>query len=159
MVKALIVVDPGLVADRGAILDPLSEHGHAPEDVTHVILIHHHPDHAVNTAPFPNAEMVDAWARYVGDQWLDHSGDGYRVSASVWLMLTPGHTSEDLSVIVETADAVVACTHAWWHADRTTVDPLAEDQAALEVSGRRILATVDRVVPGHGEPFETGRSG
>jgi hypothetical protein len=54
----------------------------------------------------------------------------------------------------------VACTHAWWHADRTPeADPLAEDQAALEVSRRRILATVDRVVPGHGEPFETGRSG
>jgi len=151
------VVDPGLVADRGAILDPLREHGHAPEDVTHVILTHHHPDHAVNTALFPNAEVVDARARYVGDQWLDHSGDGYRVSPSVWLMLTPGHTSEDLSVIVETADA---CTHAWWHADPTPeADPLAEDQAALEVSRRRILATVDRVVPGHGEPFETGRSG
>jgi putative transposase len=48
----------------------------------------------------------------------------------------------------------------WWHADRTPeADPLAEDQAALKVSRRRILATVDRVVPGHGEPFETGRSG
>jgi glyoxylase-like metal-dependent hydrolase (beta-lactamase superfamily II) len=75
-------------------------------------------------------------------------------------MLTPGHTSEDLSVIVETADAVVACTHTWWHADRTPeADPLAEDQAPLEVSRRRILATVERVVPGHGEPFETSRSG
>jgi hypothetical protein len=37
------------------------------------------------------------------------------------------------------------------------VDPLAEDQAALETS-QRILATADRVVPGHGEPFEAGRS-
>jgi glyoxylase-like metal-dependent hydrolase (beta-lactamase superfamily II) len=38
------------------------------------------------------------------------------------------------------------------------VDPLAEDQAALETSRQRILATADRVVPGHGEPFEAGRS-
>jgi hypothetical protein len=54
---------------------------------------------------------------------------------------------------------VVACTHAWWHADRTPdVDRLAEDQAALEVSRQRILASADRVVPGHGAPFETGRS-
>ena len=37
-------------------------------------------------------------------------------------------------------------------------DPLAEDQAALETSRQRILATADRVVPGHGEPFEAGRS-
>ena len=49
--------------------------------------------------------------------------------------------------------------HAWWHTDRTPeVDPLAEDQAALETSRQRILATDDRVVPGHGEPFEAGRS-
>jgi glyoxylase-like metal-dependent hydrolase (beta-lactamase superfamily II) len=84
-------------------------------------------------------------------------GDGHRVSPSVWL--TPGHTSQDLSVIVETANGVVACIHAWWHTDRTPeVDPLAEDQAALETSRQRILATADRVVPGHGEPFEAGRS-
>lgn len=98
-------------------------------------------------------------ARSTVYQWLDHSGDGHRVSPSVWLMLTPGHTSQDLSVIVETANGVVACIHARWHTDRTPeVDPLAEDQAALEASRQRILATADRVVPGHGEPFEAGRS-
>jgi glyoxylase-like metal-dependent hydrolase (beta-lactamase superfamily II) len=155
---SLIIVDPGLVADRAAIVDPLLALGHEPSDVTHVVLTHHHPDHTLNTALFPNAEVVDAWARYVRDQWLDHAGDGYRVSPNVWLMLTPGHTTEDLTVVAETDDGVVACTHAWWHADRTPdVDPLAEEQAALEVSRQRILATADRVVPGHGEPFETGR--
>jgi len=158
--EAVIVVDPGLVPDRAAILEPLAQHDHAAEDVTHVVLTHHHPDHAVNAALFPNAEVVDFWARYLGDQWLDHAGDGYRISPSVWLMLTPGHTNQDLSVIVETEDGVVACTHAWWHADRTPqVDPLAEDQAALETSRQRILATAHMVVPGHGEPFATLRQG
>lgn len=155
---AIIVVDPGLVVDRAAILEPLAAHGHGPEGVTHVVLTHHHPDHAINAALFPNAEVVDFWARYAGDRWLDHPGDGYRLSPSVWLMLTPGHTTEDLTVIAETEEGVVACTHAWWHADRTPeVDPVAEDQAALDVSRQRILATADRVVPGHGEPFDTGR--
>ena len=155
---AIIVVDPGLVATREAILDPLRAHGHEAEDVTHVVLTHHHPDHALNAALFPRAEVVDAWARYVGDQWLDHAGDGYRLSPNVWLMLTPGHTSEDLTVMAETDAGVVACTHAWWHADRTPeVDPLAEDQAALETSRQRILASADVVVPGHDGPFETGR--
>jgi glyoxylase-like metal-dependent hydrolase (beta-lactamase superfamily II) len=72
-------------------------------------------------------------------------------------MLTPRHTTEDLTV-VETDGGVIACTHAWWHTHRTPeVDALAEDQAALEVSRQRILASADREVPGHGEPFETGR--
>ena len=44
-------------------------------------------------------------------------------------------------------------------ADRTPeIDPGADDQAALEVSRRRILAEADLVVPGHGEPFRTGRT-
>jgi glyoxylase-like metal-dependent hydrolase (beta-lactamase superfamily II) len=156
--EAVLVVDPGMVADRGAILDPLRAHGHEAGDVTHVVLTHHHPDHAVNVALFPNAEAVDAWARYVGDQWLDHAGDGHRLSPHVWLLLTPGHTTEDLTVMAETDDGVVACTHAWWRGDRTPeVDPLAEDPAALTTSRQRILASADLVVPGHGEPFETRR--
>jgi hypothetical protein len=39
-----------------------------------------------------------------------------------------------------------------------SANPLAEDQAALETSPQRIRDTADRVVPGHGEPFEAGRS-
>ncbi|MGZ6213936.1 MAG: MBL fold metallo-hydrolase [Candidatus Limnocylindria bacterium] len=153
-----IVVDPGMVADRELIIAPLRAHGLAPGDVTHVVITHHHPDHTINVALFPNAEVVDFWARYRGDQWLDHDGEGYRVSDHAQLILTPGHTNEDATLLVETDAGVVACTHAWWHADRTPeVDPLADDQAALEVSRARILAMADVVVPGHGEPFATGR--
>jgi glyoxylase-like metal-dependent hydrolase (beta-lactamase superfamily II) len=155
---AVIVVDPGMVEARAAILEPLARAGFSPEEVTHVVVTHHHPDHAMNAGIFPNAELVDAWARYRGDQWLDHGGDGHRVSQNSWIILTPGHTKEDLTFMAETDEGVVACTHAWWHTDRTPeVDPLAEDQAALEASRRRILSEADVVVPGHGEQFRTGR--
>ena len=153
-----MVVDPGMVADRSRILDPLRALGYQATDVTHVVITHHHPDHTVNIALFPTAEVVDFWARYRGDQWLDHAGDGEQLSEHVRLLLTPGHTNEDLTVLVETEAGVVACTHAWWHADRTPeIDPLADDQHALEASRRRILEAADTVVPGHGAPFATGR--
>jgi glyoxylase-like metal-dependent hydrolase (beta-lactamase superfamily II) len=155
---AVMVVDPGMVAERARILDPLRAHGYEATDVTHVLITHHHPDHTLNIALFPNAEVVDFWARYRGDQWLDHAGDGERLSDHVRLLLTPGHTNEDLTVLVDTDDGVVACTHAWWHEDRTPeVDPLADDQDALETSRLRILEAADTVVPGHGAPFPTGR--
>jgi glyoxylase-like metal-dependent hydrolase (beta-lactamase superfamily II) len=158
--EAVIVVDPGMVASTSLILEPLRQLGYQATDVTHVVLTHHHPDHALNAALFPNAELVDAWARYRGDQWLDHDGDGHRLSPHTWIILTPGHTHQDLTFMAETEAGVVACTHTWWHADRTPeIDPLCEDQAALETSRRRILAEADTVVPGHGEPFRTGRSG
>jgi glyoxylase-like metal-dependent hydrolase (beta-lactamase superfamily II) len=156
--EALIVVDPGMVADRELILAPLRGHGVEPEQVTHVVITHHHPDHTVNIALFPNAEVVDFWARYRGDQWLDHDGDGYRVSRHARLILTPGHTREDLTLLVQTDAGVVACTHAWWRGDRSPeVDPLAEDPDALPASRLRILAEADLVVPAHGEPFASGR--
>jgi len=156
--SAVIVVDPGMVADRELILAPLRALGVGPDEVTHVVITHHHPDHTINIALFPNAEVVDFWARYSGDQWMDHPGDGHRVSDHTTLILTPGHTREDATLLVETDEGVLACTHAWWRGDRTPeIDPLADDQAALEVSRRRILAAADTVVPGHGEPFPTGR--
>lgn len=153
---ALIVADPGMVASRSRILDPLSALGVAPEAVTHVFLSHHHPDHTVNIALFPNAEVVDFWARYRADEWLDHEGDGYRPSPRTQLWLTPGHTEEDATLIVEADDAVYALTHLWWRGDRTPeVDPLAWDQAALERGRVCVLAIAEVVIPGHGEPFRT----
>jgi glyoxylase-like metal-dependent hydrolase (beta-lactamase superfamily II) len=151
---ALIVADPGMVARRSLILDPLAALDVAPEAVTHVFLSHHHPDHTVNIALFPNAEVVDFWARYRDDLWLDHDGDGYRLSPRSQLWLTPGHTEEDATLVVEAEDAVYALTHLWWRGDRTPeVDPLAWDQAALERGRVRVLEIADVVIPGHGAPF------
>jgi len=151
----LIVADPGMVASRSLILDPLAVLGVAPEAVTHVFLSHHHPDHTVNIALFPNAEVVDFWARYKDDLWLDHDGDGYLLSPNTQLWLTPGHTQEDATLIVHADDAVYAMTHLWWRQDRTPeIDPLGDDQAAIEVGRARVLAAADIVIPGHGAAFK-----
>lgn len=151
---ALIVADPGMVANRARILEPLEAHGVAPADITHVFLSHHHPDHTVNIALFPNAEVVDFWARYRDDLWLDHPGDGYQLSPNTTLWLTPGHTEEDASLIVNADDATYALTHLWWFADRTPeIDPLGADQTAIEAGRARVLATADVVIPGHGPAF------
>ncbi len=151
----LIVADPGMVASRARILDPLADLGVAPADVTHVFLSHHHPDHTINVALFPNAEVVDFWARYRADQWLDHDGDGHLLAPKSALWLTPGHTEEDASLIVRADDAVYALTHLWWRGDRTPdVDPLAWDQALVEAGRRRLFdGGVEVVIPGHGGPF------
>ena len=151
---ATIVVDPGMVAARSLILDPLAALGVVPEAVTHVFLSHHHPDHTMNVALFPNAEVVDFWARYIGDLWLDHDGDGHRLSERAQLWLTPGHTEEDASLIVEADDGVYAMTHCWWHGDRTPeIDPVCRDQAVLAGSRQRLIDAADVIVPGHGAPF------
>lgn len=155
---ASIVVDPGMVARRSLILDPLAALGVAADAVTHVFLSHHHPDHTMNVALFPQAEVVDFWARYIDDLWLDMPGDGYRLSPRSQLWLTPGHTEEDATLVVEADDGVYAMTHLWWHADRgPEIDPFAADQTALEAGRARVLEVADVVIPGHGGPFRVDR--
>jgi glyoxylase-like metal-dependent hydrolase (beta-lactamase superfamily II) len=55
---AVIVVDPGMVADRRRILDPLARLGVDPAVVTDVVLSHHHPDHTLNAALFERARLL-----------------------------------------------------------------------------------------------------
>lgn len=87
-----IVVDPGMVASRAALLAAIAARGVAPGDVTDMVFSHHHPDHTINAALFPNARIHDHWAIYDGDLWIDRPADGYELSPSIRLLATPGHT-------------------------------------------------------------------
>jgi glyoxylase-like metal-dependent hydrolase (beta-lactamase superfamily II) len=150
---AVIVVDPGMVASRDALLAALAEHGPAAGDVTDVVFSHHHPDHTVNAALFPAARIHDHWAMYVGDRWVDRDAEGLELAPSVRLLRTPGHTNEDISTVASTATDVVACTHAWWAAAGPAEDPLGADAAALHASRTRLLSFATLIVPGHGAAF------
>jgi len=154
--NAVIVVDPGMVADRGVLLSTLAAHGPGAADVTDVVFSHHHPDHTVNAALFPNARIHDHWAVHQGDRWLDRDAHGAALAPSVRLMRTPGHTAEDISTIASTADGVYACTHAWWSAEGPEEDPLGTDAAALKASRALLLDLATVIIPGHGAPFGLG---
>ena len=149
----VIVVDPGMVADRDLILRPLRDLGVRPEDVTDVVVSHHHLDHTVNIALFPHARVHDHWAVYDGDLWTSRDADGVDLSPSVRLLRTPGHTNEDISTLVGTADGVLAFTHTWWRPDGPVTDPYAPDASALAASRQLLLAAADTIVPGHGPAF------
>jgi glyoxylase-like metal-dependent hydrolase (beta-lactamase superfamily II) len=153
---AVIVVDPGMVADRGALLAALAAHGPRPQEVTDVVFSHHHPDHTVNAALFPNAKIHDHWAVYDGDRWLGRDAHGAALAPSVRLLRTPGHTAEDISTLAVTADGVYACTHAWWSAAGPEEDPLGTDADALKASRALLLGVASVIIPGHGAPFRPG---
>ncbi len=156
--EAVIVVDPGMVASGAALLAALAAHGPQPGDVTDVVFSHHHPDHTVNAALFPNARIHDHWAVYVGDRWIDRDANGAELAPSVRLLRTPGHTPEDISTVASTPGDVVVCTHAWWTADGPAEDPLASDALALHVSRELLLSFASVIVPGHGAAFRPGQN-
>ena len=154
----VIVVDPGMVSGRDALLGALAGHGPGPDEVTDVVFSHHHPDHTVNAALFPAARIHDHWAMYVGDRWVDRDADGLVLAPSVRLLRTPGHTAEDISTVAATPSDVVVCTHAWWAADGPPEDPLAADPGRLHASRDLLLTFATLIVPGHGAPFRPDQS-
>ena len=149
----VIVVDPGMVPARSVLLDALAERGVRPEDVTDVVISHHHPDHTLNVALFPVVPVHDVQAVYEGDVWTRRPADGVDLTPSVRLLATPGHTPQDVTTLVGTPDDVVALTHLWWTAQGPEEDPYAPDRAQLRAQRERVLELVTLVVPGHGEPF------
>jgi glyoxylase-like metal-dependent hydrolase (beta-lactamase superfamily II) len=152
----VVVVDPGMVANRRLILDPL---GLDPSEVTDVVLSHHHPDHTLNVALFPNARVHDFQAVYKDDLWQRRSADGFEVAPSIRLMLTPGHTPQDISTLAQTPDGLVVLTHLWWSERGPADDPYAPDRGRLAAEREKVLALAPSlVIPGHGAPFTPGPS-
>jgi glyoxylase-like metal-dependent hydrolase (beta-lactamase superfamily II) len=150
---ARIVWDPGMVPSQRVILEPLRRLDVDPEDVTDVVLSHHHPDHTMNVGLFPNARVHDHWAHYRGDLWVDRPAEGFEVSPSVGLMETPGHTPQCITTMAGTAEGIVALTHLWWMAEGPPEDPYATDPGALHAGRQRVLEAADVIVPGHGPMF------
>ena len=154
---AVIVVDPGMVSHRDVILTPLRELGVTPESVTDVVFSHHHPDHTLHAALFPNARFHDFQAIYSGDIWEDRPAEGFAVGPSTTLIETRGHTDQDISTVVDTGEGVVVLTHLWWTAEGPLEDPFAPDAEVLRASRERVLAlSPSRIVPGHGPAFTPG---
>ena len=150
-----IVIGPGLVSSRAAILEPLTALRVRPDDVTDVVISHHHPDHTLNIGLFPNARVHDHWAWYRDDLWISRAAEGYELSASIRLIETPGHSPQDISTVVETDGGVIVATHLWWTAEGPLDDPYATDPGLLHANRARVLSLprLVGVVPGHGPSF------
>ena len=153
-----VIVDPGMVPHPKSILEPLAALGESPATITDVIFSHHHPDHTLNAALFPQARFHDHWAIYQGDGWQSRRAEGYALTASIRLIETPGHTPQDITTLVGTRDGIVGFTHLWWSASLPAEDPGASDAAALHQNRVRVLQVATLIVPGHGTPFRPDES-
>ena len=136
-----VIVDPGLVPNHASILDPLRALGVEADAVTDVVFSHHHPDHTVNAALFPEARIHDVMAIYRGDLWIDRPAEGFEISPNIRLIETPGHTREDITTLVETETGITAFTHLWWTEDGPADDPYTFDRDVLAGATRTCART------------------
>lgn len=156
-----IIVDTGGPQDSKYITDALSKEGLGAQDITHVICTHGHGDHVGNNNLFQDAIFIVSHDISRGDLYTFHdfrSGAVYTIDGHVEVMPTPGHTSQDISVIVRTKEGVVAITGDLFESEQDLIDEelwraSSELPAEQEKSRTKILATADIIVPGHGEKF------
>lgn len=154
-----IIVDPGMTRDPGAISKTLSKHNLKPDSIEYVFTTHHHPDHTRHMGLFPKAKVIDFWALYDKDQWIDTGGE-YQLTPNARVIPTPGHTEEDATLLVTNVtnvktnkDVTVAICHLWWHKNKKD-DPLAWNKSKLYSSRSKVIKLADYIIPGHGVMFK-----
>jgi glyoxylase-like metal-dependent hydrolase (beta-lactamase superfamily II) len=162
------VVDLGTGGSGGSIGAALTAAGSGWDAVRHVILTHHHPDHAGGLADVAR-EMAarSAAAIYAGEADVARITSSKPVRAlkddddvfGLRIIGTPGHTAGHVAVF-DPATGVLVAGDALrtTGADLTGPDPRYTDDLARANASVRKLAALDvrAILPGHGDPMTVG---
>jgi glyoxylase-like metal-dependent hydrolase (beta-lactamase superfamily II) len=118
-----------------------------------------------NVNLFPQATLIVSHDVCNGDLYTFHpfaEGRPYRIDDEVEVIATPGHTEQDVSVVVRTADGTYAVVGDLFEC----AEDLEDEELWRSSSGKpetqrasreRVLELADFIVPGHGNVFEVKR--
>lgn len=163
-----IIVDTGSFLDKEQIISSLNKEGLSVEDIDVVILTHLHLDHTVNTYLFKNAKI---FYRLRGGDFPGLVGfpkegkiqrtdlfSNVEIAEDVSILLTPGHSEDLISVVVNTSEGTVVITgDAIDSKELSNLDvqpSLYWDLEEFNSSRKKILEIADYIVPGHGGIFK-----
>ena len=151
-----IITDPG--CNPKMLREALFREQLATQEIDYVFLSHGHIDHILLASTFTNAKFItyDSNLLYHNDCMQYFKPDF--LSFGLQILNTPGHTPEDISLIVPTKKGVYAiCGDVFWYwkDEKFTLDIHKADEGAdmptLVESRKKILEIADFVVPGHGK--------
>jgi glyoxylase-like metal-dependent hydrolase (beta-lactamase superfamily II) len=158
------VVDTGVAGSAGEIQRVLGEAGSGWDAVRHVVLTHHHPDHAGSVG-----EVMTAAARatvYAGEadiasistpRPLSAAADGSEIFG-LQIVATPGHTAGHISVFDPDSAVLIAGDALNNNGALTGANPrFTQDMAQAQASiGVLAALPVRTILFGHGEPLTEG---
>lgn len=160
-----IIVDTMTPWDGENICKALQKLSISPEEIGYVICTHGHSDHTGCNYLFKNAKHIVGFSishknkYYINCNFSD--GEEYIINDKVKVIPTPGHTLQDVTVIVETVDnKVIAITGDLFEKYEDLEDDsiwknAGSDCEQLQIENReKILRIVDYIVPGHGPMFK-----
>ena len=165
-----IIVDTGSFLDREKLISELKKEKLSPEDVEIVILTHLHVDHIVNVDIFRNARIFCKFinGEYPGQFHIPLEGcaqrtnilDNVKVAENVKFLLTPGHSMDGISVVVETEKGKVViagdavASEEWADLEKQPIKMVVANVEEFNRSREKILKIADYIIPGHGKMFK-----
>jgi glyoxylase-like metal-dependent hydrolase (beta-lactamase superfamily II) len=156
-----VLVDTGGPWDAEALVRGLQAEHLRPADIDHVVCTHGHSDHVGNIGLFPHATLIVSHDVSSGDLYTSHPfarGEPYVIDDDVEVIATPGHTGQDVSVVVRTAAGVHVIAGDLFECEEDLANEdlwraSSEDPIRQAESRARILRLADFIVPGHGGMF------
>jgi glyoxylase-like metal-dependent hydrolase (beta-lactamase superfamily II) len=164
--KEIAVVDTGVQGSESAIADVIRSIGGSWADVRHVILTHHHPDHAGSMAAVMAA--ASKATAYIGEADLAQIGGGLTLSglkdgADVFglrVIGTPGHTAGHIA-IYDAQNAVLIAGDAL-NNNGVLSGPNPQYSADMQEANRSVAKlgalAFETLYVGHGGPLTSGAS-
>lgn len=162
-----IIVDPGSAWDTDWLVSAMWEKGNLrPDDIDYVICTHGHSDHIGNLHLFRRATHIIGCDIQTpegqGQEFLCHDfADPFEIDNDVRVVATPGHTSEDVSVLVRTGSKNMGCVAIagdLFESEKDFEEPemwqqWSRDERTQMINRDRILSKAQFIVPGHGAMF------
>ena len=160
-----IIVDTLGPWDREKLLQYLTERQLTPDDIDIVVGTHLHTDH------IGNLNLFTKCCHYVGDQRshqdcfefdIFNGQKTLSLTTNVDLYFTPGHTENDVSVVVHNVDklgTIAICGDLFESEFDLDNDSLWIEAGSVDPDLQRqnrnyILSIADYIVPGHGKMFK-----
>ncbi|XP_019868795.1 metallo-beta-lactamase domain-containing protein 1 [Aethina tumida] len=157
-----IIVDTLNSWDGDELTDHLARHDLNPMDINFVVCTHGHSDHIGCNYLFKNALHIVGFDVSHTDQYYDHdfkNGEEYVINQDVKVIPTPGHTSQDVTVLVYTPDGMYAITGDLFECEADLEDDQIWKENSMhpelhEKNRKKILDLADFIIPGHGPMFK-----
>lgn len=157
------IVDTGVAGSAAAIGMTLTDLGLTYDDVEHVVLTHHHGDHAgsiaevLSMAPLATAYVGEADASQVAADTVAVVGGedvfGFEMVA------TPGHTAGHMAVIDHAAGLLVAGDAVWTADGGVAEGPerfFSDVSESRDTIARLAALSFNTLLVGHGDPLDGG---
>lgn len=160
------IVDLGIAGDKELILQELQKNTIETSQIDTVILTHSDVDHIGNMNLFPDATFIGGNDVIQGDLFKEFFKEKYTVDENITVIHTPGHDNRCISVLVTTANGLVAITGDLFEYEKDWISTEApeawevwsQDKITQAKSRNNIWKLADFIVPGHGPMFQVDKS-